>query len=75
MSCGLWQELGSILFLKSRENSRGYYIAVLPNLTMPQLIYAEDYLPEEEFADVKHVPLSMDRGKELALATIITGSY
>ena len=102
--------------------SRRKFYTVLPNLTMPQLIYAEDYLPEEElevryfpsyrtpetvfmeeeklyntlvqnglfhimansyfiecsmeeeFADVKHVTLSIDRGKELALATIITGS-
>jgi len=105
---------------KAGFDSRKFY-SVLPNLSMPQLIYAEDYLPEEElevrffpsyrtpdtvfleeeklyntlvqnglfhimansffiecslnneFMDVKHVTLSMDRGKEFALATIITG--
>ena len=110
-----------VILEKAGFSSRKFY-SVLPNLTMPQLIYAEDYLPEEElevrffpsyrtsdtvfleeeklynthvqnglfhimansyfiecsleeeFADVKHVTLSMDRGKELALATIITES-
>lgn len=111
-------EIESILDKAGFESRRFY--SVLPNLSMPQLIYAEDYLPEEElevryfpsyrspntvfmeeerlygtiiqnglfhtmansyfiecslnnsFADVKHVTLSLDRGKELALATIIT---
>lgn len=96
-----------------------HFYSVLPDLFMPQLIYAEDYLPEEEldvryfpfyhnpdtvfldeekiyasliqnglfhgmansyliecspakeFANVKHVIVSMERGKKAALATII----
>lgn len=95
------------------------FYSVFPNLNMPQFIYAEDFLPNEDlsirylpvyenpdtvflkeeyiledliengmfhsmansyvvecnkngrFADVKHVTLSLDRGKEKALATII----
>ncbi len=96
--------------------------AVLPDLRHPQLIYAEDYLPNEElasrlfpmyhstdtifleeecfytglaengmfhtmantfliecpkegaFSDVRHVTLSMERGREHALMTIIRGN-
>ena len=99
-------------------NHRKFY-SVLPNLDLPQLIYAEDYLPAEElairlfpmyrnpdsvfleeeflytdlikngmfhvmansfliecskdntFENVKHVTISMDRGRENAMATII----
>jgi len=113
----------------SREEIRGMldkaglteyrFYSVMPELAMPQLIYAEDYLPKEEldvryfpsyrspdtvfleeerlytsliqnglfhgmansyfiecslngsFSNVKHVTISMDRGRKKALATII----
>lgn len=95
------------------------FYSVLPNLTLPQLIYREDYLPKEELSgryfpkytsphtifleeehlysdmienglfhtlantfliectktgalsDIMHATLSMDRGKEKAIATIV----
>lgn len=95
------------------------FYSILPNLAMPQLLYAEDYLPEEEldvrvwpeynypdtvfleeeklyttlirnglfhimangylvecplnaeFANVKHVTTSLNRGRENAMSTII----
>lgn len=97
------------------------FYSILSALEFPQMIYAEDYLPEEEmairytpyynntdtlfleeeylyddlirngmfhqmanayliecsldgvFSDIKHVTISMDRGRERALTTIITG--
>lgn len=97
------------------------FFSVLSALEFPQMIYAEDYLPEEEmairytpyyentdtlfleeaylyddlirndmfhqmanayliecpldgvFTDIKHVTISMDRGRERALTTTITG--
>lgn len=111
------EEICSILD-KAGWSYRKFY-SVLPNLEMPQLIYAEDYLPAEElaarffpmyhnpdsvfleeeylytdiikngmfhvlantfliecskdntFENVKHVTISMDRGRENAMATII----
>ena len=106
-------------FLREAGFKEYRFYSVFPNLTMPQLLYAEDYLPEEqlevrtwpeyhypdtvfleeerlyptliqnglfhimangylvecsligEYANVKHVTTSMNRGPENALATVI----
>lgn len=110
-------EIGGMLD-KAGFTKRRFY-SVMPELFMPQLVYSEDYLPEEEldtryfasyrnpdavfleeekiysgliqnglfhgmansyliectlegdFSNIKHVTLSMNRGKENALVTII----
>lgn len=115
------EEICNILDL-SGWTERKFY-SVLPNLEQPQLIYSEDYLPEEElavrlfpmyrnpdsifleeeflytdiikngmfhtmansfliecskdniFENVKHVTVSIDRGRENAMATIIRDNH
>lgn len=115
------EEICNILNLSGWSDRKFY--SVLPNLEQPQLIYSEDYIPEEElairffpmyrnpdsvfleeeflytdiikngmfhttansfliecskdntFENVKHVTVSMDRGRENAMATIIHDKY
>lgn len=106
-------------FLKAAGLDQYHFFSILPNLDYPQLIYREDYLPNEDlarrftpmyfhpdsvfleenllytsiirngmfhnmansymfeysplgnFTDIKHVTISMDRGKEQAMLTKI----
>ena len=119
----LWDKATIEASLKEAGFTKWQRFSVLPNIETPQLIYAQDYLPEEDLSmryfpmfhypetifleeqflydslirndmfhqmangylfectidgdltDIKHVTLSMDRGKTSAMATMIDGNH